>query len=278
MTAASAGRTLLGIAIAFILLAFSTITTPPAHAEEPPLEFSADGTTWTSAPPAALFGDDVVLVPGGSVTAALHLRSIAPTPGILEVSFTNVRISSAEAGRAFGLGAITEVGTGDDAAGVGLPRTRFADLIDDTPAGPPITLVPGQSARFLLTIDLEPDPHEASTQATGVSLDVALAFRDAAAVQAPEPSSAPRPPSQVIPMIASDPEQPSPPGRAAGSFPTTEEGSATAPYPGFLALTGVTRTVFLVVATGMIAGGLLLLLAARGRKRDHERAAPDPDP
>src|SRR5699024_4061226 len=56
---------------------------PPGRAESSPLEFSQDGVHWTSRTPTALFRDDVVLAPGGSTTATLHLRSTAPSPGLL---------------------------------------------------------------------------------------------------------------------------------------------------------------------------------------------------
>lgn len=135
------GWDVLTVLLLTLVLALASIM--PSHADERPLEFSLDGVHWTSAPSAALFGEDVVLVPGGSATATLHLRSIASSPGMLDVSLTNVQISTADAGRAFGLAVLTEAGAGVEGVGVGLPWTRFADLTDSTPLGPPVRLDPG---------------------------------------------------------------------------------------------------------------------------------------
>lgn len=245
------------VTILLLTLVLTLAAIAPGYADDRPLEFSDDGVHWTSAPPAALFGDDVVLVPGGSATATLHLRSIATSPGILDVSLTNVQVSTVEAGQAFGLAALTDAGTGRDGAGVGLPRTRFADLTDTMPIGPPVTLDPGQSAQFALTIDLESLPDGADAQSTAISLDVAITFRDATATDDAGSTS----PPMVLPVLGPDPEQASAPEHLATNEAPGIESA------GFLAVTGFARTVVLVAATGMIVGGFLLLLAARRKER-----------
>lgn len=219
---------------------------PPGRAESSPLEFSQDGVHWTSRTPTALFRDDVVLAPGGSTTATLHLRSTAPSPGLLELSLTNVRFSAEEAGHAFGVEVRTDPGRGAGDAGAGLPRTRLADLTEGTPVGPPLRLAPGQTARVLVTIDLAPTTESAGAQSTAVGLDLALGFRDAVAGGADDESSAaPSSPAVTIPATAA-------PGQ-----------EASAPSPGPLAVTGFTRTVVGVVAIGLIVAGLLLLVLGR---------------
>lgn len=244
-----------------LVLALAAIA--PGYAEQRPLEFSDDGVHWTAAPPTALFGDDVVLVPGSSATAALHLRNIASSPGTLDVSLTNVQISTEEAGQAFGLATLTDAGTGVEGAVIGLPRTRFSDLTNATPIGPPVTLDPGQSARFLLTIDLESLPDGAHAQSTAISLDVAITFRDATTTEGSGSEPGHTAPTVVLPVVAADPTQvPAPATERLTTSKATGSDSA-----GFLALTGFTRTVFLVAATGMVTVGFLLLLAARWKER-----------
>lgn len=253
------GWAVLTVLLLTLVLALASIT--PSHADERPLEFSLDGVHWTSAPSAALFGEGVVLVPGGSATATLHLRSIVSSPGMLDVSLTNVQISTADAGRAFGLAVLTEAGAEVEGVGVGLPRTRFADLANSTPLGPPVRLDPGQSARYVLTIDLESLPHEADAQATAISLDVAIAFRDATVTGGAGSTPGPISPPMVLPVLGPDAVQEPRPEQLATSEAL---GSDSA---GALAVTGFARTVVLLAATGMIGGGLLLLLAARRRER-----------
>lgn len=263
------------VLLALFSLALVLASAAPGRAEGRPLEFSQDGVHWTSEPPKALFRDDVVLAPGGSATATLHLRSIAPTPGVLKVSLTNVRISAEEAGRAFRLGAVTDAGSGVDGAGEGLPRTRFAELAENTPVGRPLTLAPGQSTRFLLTVDLEPTPEDPGAQATAISLDLAITFRDAAAAGT-DGAVTPSPPPPVLTIPAVAPDAGHLLGTGAAAAPVLHADESTAPYRGLLALTGVTRTVVLVAASMLIVGGLLLLTLRRKERDEHTQPAPLP--
>lgn len=252
---------------------------PSAHALDGRLEFSTDGATWTSAPPTSLFDSGVVLVPGGSVSSTLHMRSTAQTPGVLVAALTNVRVSDESAEKYFGVRATTDAGTGVDGVGVGLDRTAVTDLEDFTPIGSPLTLAPGQSARFTLTIDLDFRPGGTGAQNSAIALDLALSFTDAAAVPSGGGSlpggqdGEDLNPPQLIPAL------PAPAGQhpSAGTDGTRAAASGAAVDPaassgttadrGTLAVTGIARSAIIAAAALTLLGALLLALSRRARDR-----------
>lgn len=67
------------------------LLSPPAVADEPGLELSRDGRTWTSAWSAPLLDEDVRLVPGGSTRADLWVRNASGRPTTLTVATHDVR-------------------------------------------------------------------------------------------------------------------------------------------------------------------------------------------
>lgn len=261
---------------------------PAAQALEERLEFSRDGVTWASVPPEALFERSVVLVPGGSATAALHVRSTAETPGVLAASVTNVRTTGPEAEEYFGLQARTDTGTGNEGAGVGLDRTRVADLAEHTLLGAPFTLESGQSAAFTLTIDLDLRPGGTGAQNSAIGLDLAISFTDAAATGGGPGAGAEDEPPMSLPVLP--PGENGPQEGGASSAPAragAPDGSVIAPtereragaegadgaYPGFLAVTGIARSTIVAAVALPLVGAVLMLASRIRRERTGAREA-----
>lgn len=256
---------------------------PSAHALDTPLEFSSDGTTWTSAPPASLFDNGVVLVPGGSVSSTLHMRSTAQTPGVLVAALTNVRVSDESAEKHFGVRATSDAGTGADGAGVGLGRTAVTDLEEFTPIGPRLTLAPGQSAQFTLTVDLDLRPGGTGAQNSAIALDLALSFTEAAAVPGGDGLPGGQDgeglnPPQLIPALpAPGGQHPSAGtdgagtdgagGAASGAAADPAESSETSADRGALAVTGIARGAIIVAGVLTALGALLVAISRRTRDR-----------
>lgn len=279
----------LGALIAAVVAAVLLGPAPSAHALDGRLEFSQDGTTWVSTSPEALFDGDVVLVPGSSATATLHVRSTAETPGVLATALTNVRTSDEAAEEYFGVQASTDAGTGADGTGVGLERTRVADLGEHTLVGPVLTLEPGQSAQFTLTIDLDLRPDGTGAQNSAIGLDLAISFTDVAGAGdgggghddgldgALDGGKAGMPggespggehgevlnPPQIIPAFPAGAEPPLP---GASSAPPTAVDPG-APARGFLAITGIARSAIITGIAVTLLGGLLLVASRRGSER-----------
>ena len=257
---------------------------PSAHALDTPLEFSTDGTTWTSVPPASLFDNGVVLVPGGSVSSTLHMRSTAQTPGVLVAALTNVRVSDESAEKYFGVRATSDAGTGVDGAGVGLGRTAVTDLEEFTPIGPRLTLAPGQSAQFTLTVDLDLRPGGTGAQNSAIALDLALSFTEAAAVPGGgdglpggQDGEGLNPPQLIPALPAPGGQHPSAGtdgagtdgagGAASGAAADPAASSETSADRGALAVTGIARSAIIVAAVLTALGALLVAISRRTRDR-----------
>jgi hypothetical protein len=178
----------LALALATMLVA---ALAPAAQALETPLEFSRDGSTWAAAPPDAVFETGPVLVPGGSATAVLHVRSTAQSDGVLSASLATIGAPDDEAARRLGVtgsvtarsaghGAVTGVpDDGHDGAEAHLPRTSLAELETPAPLDRELRLAPGQSATILLSIDLAAETSGTRAQDTSVDVALGLTFRDA---------------------------------------------------------------------------------------------------
>ena len=166
-----------GFAATFALL-LSLMLMPVATADGDHLEVSLDGLSWSSSLPDALFADDILLVPGQSVTTELHLRSTAPTAGVLELALMNISASDEWAAQSFGFQVELAEGRGDDTLGGGLPRTRFADLEEGTRLGSPVHLEPGEAVALTLTIDLDARATGNHSQNSAIGLDLVVSFVD----------------------------------------------------------------------------------------------------
>lgn len=241
---------------------------PAARALEGRLQFSTDGTTWTAALPRSLFDGDVVLVPGGAVSTTLHIRSTAETPGVLSTALTNVRVSDENAGKYFGVSATSDAGTGIDGTGAGLARSAVTELGTHTPIGSPLTLAPGQSAQFTLTIDLELRLDGTGAQNSDIGLDLAITFTDAAGrgegEAAPGGTDEGGTDPQVIPALPALGDE-----SGAEVLPIAADPAASSSPAdrGFLAITGIARSLILATVVITLLGALLLGASRRSTVR-----------
>ena len=251
-----------------------------AHALGDQLEFSTDGTSWSSLPPDSLFDTGVVLVPGDSATATLHLRSIAPTPGALGVALTDVRSAGPDAARHFGVSAMVDAESGGEASEIGMPRISFAELAAHSWAGPQIILEPGQSVEIVLTVDFAHRSGSTGGRNSSVNLSLAVSFADARGPHGGGSGDD----AESAPVHVAIPLSPSGDGEGSSSAPVAETGTgmprllpAEEPtaadhygrvlgVPGLLARTGIDLRGMLLVTLAIIVAGSLLYTACRERE------------
>lgn len=222
------------LAAASLFAALLLVPIPSANAVDDQLQVSLDGTTWASALPETLFEDDIVLVPGGSASAHLHLRSAAPSAGLLDLGLTNVLVSGADAEKFFGLTIDVSGDVGGDNANAGLSRTRFADLHEGSHLGAPLRLVPGQSITLTVTIDLDDRAGGNRSQDAAIALDLAVFFVDSLAAGGDNPGD--DTPSEVSPgegsLSTSAPDAGPSAGVSSGSGNASGESAGEASGPG----------------------------------------------
>ncbi|MGO1226105.1 MAG: hypothetical protein ACTMH5_04660 [Brachybacterium sp.] len=284
-----AGRVARRAAAAVITILLALGLAPAGYASGDHLEVSVDGVTWSRALPDALFEGDIVLVPGEATASRLHLRSTAPTVGVLELALQDVTASDRDAATSFGVQLEVTGGHWDAAVTGGLPRTRFADLDENTRVGAPIHLEPGEAVTMTLTIDLDAHATGTTSQNSAIGLDLAITFTDAlvAGEGVPGPGTAgdgshgsspagdgpdgtgggAAAPGRIIPVLGTE---------GPGSF---EDPHRTAPQseerlppadprprssdPELLAITGSSAAGKLAAGTALLLLGALLLFLSR---------------
>lgn len=235
-----AGARLLLAALVAVLLA--AIPAAPARAAEG-FEFSADGTTWGEASPAALFPGSFDLVPGDAMSTALWVRNASPTAAVLSVVVTEVEYDSAEAGAGFGL-------AGRDEDGAGMPRTALADIAACAALVPARTLDPGEELEITVEVDLGSYVSGNQAQGAGIAFSLALGLVDPGVEL--RPHGCPADPIDI-------------PFTPPGGDPDGAERPR-------VALTGsdlAARALLAALATG--GAGWLLLLLSRRRRRSEAR-------
>lgn len=269
----------LALAIIGVAMATALILVAPTggHAHGGPLEFSTDGTSWSSRAPDALFESGVLLVPGDSATATLHVRSAAGTTGVLEVRLVEVWSAGPDSAEHFGVSAVVDAGTGVDVSGAALARTSVAELATRTGACRQVTLAPGQSIEMALVIDLEPDPGGTGGRNGSVNLRLAVTFQDAGAVGGDAGGTTPIPVTIPLSPLGDDEQPSSGPGtgrETGGSTqiptdaPLSADDTGPAPgLPGLLARTGMDLRGMILATLVTIVGGSLLSAARRRKKQ-----------
>lgn len=267
---------IIAIALAMVL---TLLAMPAATAKGHHLEVSLDGVSWSSSLPDALFEDDIVLVPGQSVTTELHLRSTAPTAGALELALKNISASDEWAAQSFRFQVELADGRGGEALGGVLPRTRFADLEDDARLGSPVHLVPGETVALTLTIDLDDHASGNHSQNSAIGLDLVVTFVDALASEDGEPGEDAdvdqghdAAPERVIPAFDSETSashaDPHSSTDHAGDRATSDEPSAQSRDRGLLAVTGSPAMGMFIGGLAILLLGAVLLLISRRRPRE----------
>lgn len=265
------------VAVIAVLLSIALI--PAATAQADHLEVSHDGITWSRSLPEALFASDIVLVPGQSVSTELHLRSAAPSAGVLALALENVDASDERAAHAFGLQVdVTEGGGGGLLPG-GVQRTRFAELVEGAPLGAPLRIEPGQEVVLALTIDLEDRAADNRAQNSAIGLDLRVTFIDAVAfgetTPSPETSAdhgSQKGPQHVIPVLGAV-ASPTSAGQHPASLHGGEEARAEQSTTlnngrGFLAVTGNSAQGLFIAGVIILLVGAALLVHSRRRPQE----------
>jgi len=231
-----------------IVAAAVAIATPAAPVSAAPggLEYSADGTTWTSTAPASVFPAAYALVPGDAVSATIWVRSARPGLARLTAVLADVTTSSPEAGVVFEL-------EGADTTGRGLPRTAADRIRDCTELVPSRVLAAGAVARITTTVSMPATVSGLDGQGASLAFDLQLGLAD---LQLPTtPSGCPFD-ATVIPSLPNS-------GGTGGT----------------IAQTGVDLLPqTLAIAGAATAAGFALLLLARRRRRtrtDHPQSVDD---
>ena len=162
-------RILVGAGVLAAVAGLSGLGAAPAQAAGG-VEFSTDGTAWSSAPPAALFPAGPTLVPGGAISTTLWVRQMQGAPADVAVVLRNVQASSPALAAVATLSAV-------GAAGTSLAPTVLATLGACTPLVPAGVLASGAARSVTLTLSLPvsagPDAADGSA-----SFDVAVTATD----------------------------------------------------------------------------------------------------
>lgn len=226
------------------------LVAPAAQADEPDLELSRDGRTWSSSLSGALLDEDARIVPGGSTRSDLWVRNSSGTTTTMSVMTRGTR-SSLPAG----------VAPRDDfrvrVAGTQVPGagTRECRVLTTQP------LAPGEAQRVPVSMAL-PSTSRNISQDESVSLSlrvhlVAGEAGDACAGDAPDPGEGDPGHDDEGAGDGEDEAAPPTPGRVA-----TDGGPGEGP-----ALTDL-----LLLGLGALAAAATRLLRQRGRAR-RERPA-----
>lgn len=221
---------------------------PAAASDDLPLEFSSDGISWSSTPPAALFPAGIALVPGDSISATLWVRNATKTPGVFVAALRNEQADSAEAAFGFGLNSST-----DDTAA--LPRTAFDELGTCAHLVPARVLTGGEKLAIIITVDLDSSLTGSQAQNDRISFDVWFGLSDAAAMAVPPNGICPLN-STIVPAVLSS-------GSALAGSVSANSSPHLSGTGGEIAL----AAILVAVALGG-AGWLLMLLTRRARKKD----------
>lgn len=267
-----------GVAAALALL-LSVALMPLAAADGDRLEVSLDGASWSSTLPDALFEDDVVLVPGQSATAQLHLRSTAPTTGALELALTNLSASDRWAAQSFGLRVELGGARRGDALGSALPRTRVDELEEGTRLGRPVLLETGEAVTLTVTIDLDEHTTGDRAQNSTIGLDLEITFSDAHAIGAGESGEDARSghsrestPPRVLPILApgeSTPHQvPNPGVEHAGERAALRDPRTPSRDRGLLPVTDIPALAGSTAGLAVLLLGVRLLFVVRTRMEE----------
>lgn len=237
---------LLGLLGAALLLA------PVAHAEEPGLELSRDGRTWSPSLSGPLLDEDARIVPGGATRADLWVRNSTGHRTTMSVLTRGISSSLPE-----------------DVA----PRDDFRVTVDGT-------RVPGSSTRGCRVFTTRPlDPGERQRVPVSVGLpgssrnisqdaSVRLSMRvNLVAGEAGNPCTGETPGPGDDPD--SEPDVPGGDDGAAAPVPEAPGQVATDGGPG----EGPARTDLVLVGLGLLAAAAAHTVRRRGRERRERRAS-----
>lgn len=207
----------------------------PAAAATGGLEFSTDGSSWSKAPPSALFPGTIRLVPGKSASSTVWVRSTRSSQVRLTAVLGEVTTSSSEAALVFHL-------SGGDGSGGGLPVTPAGEIDDCTELVPSRLLGSGEAVPITTTVSIPASVSGRIGQDESIRFVFQVALTDPQLSQTPD--GCPIDPTEI----------PSEPGEGTLS----ETGPSLVP-----------QTLAVAIAA-LALGGLLVGLARRRREHGVE--------
>ena len=225
------------VAVFALMLGASLGIASPASAATGGLEFSADGSTWSTTAPASLFFEAIQLVPGDSLSSTVWVRSTRSSAVRLTAVLGEVTTSTSEAAPVFHL-------SGGDGSGAGLSATPADEVDDCTELVPSRLLSGGTAVPITTTVSIPAGVSGRAGQDSDISFVLQIALTDPELSQTPD----------GCPVGAT--EIPSEPGDAV--LPIT--GANLVPQ------------TLAVAVTALTLGGLLVGLARRRREAERLEA------
>jgi hypothetical protein len=238
---------LLRAAIAAMIIASATILAtgaPAAHAAHLPIEFSADGVHWQTAPLASVYPDAFLIAPGDSRSDTIYLRSTATQPAAVTIAVRDVTSDDAHFAEALSLSSSSNLGAG-------LQATSFDSIPDCTAVLPRRVVSPGEVVALTLTTTMSAAIDARNATGSDASFVLLVGMSDPAVSVGVTgcPSG-----GVNIPSTPADPDDDGDTG-AAGS-------------PGVVALTGSDLLYpSLVVAGAALGVGWILVMLGKRRSR-----------
>lgn len=254
----SLARTVRGALVAVLAAGAIALPAHSAAAAPLPLEFSTDGSSWSTTPPASVFPAELRIVPGDTVSSTIYLRSTRTEPTELSVLLTGVNATDPELASNLTLASTP-------APGAGLTATRLDRIAACTPVLVATTVQAYQTVALTITLRM-------SATVTGTTAQNERAYFNLVAGMSDFGGGAPVAGCGNGPVI---PSLPSTGGSVGGGSAGGSKGTAARPRnPLGLPFTGAELLMpSLGVAAAAFTTGLVFVAIARRRRRTEEEAS-----
>jgi hypothetical protein len=238
-------------AIVALLVALGVIlamqAASPAHAATLPIQFSTNGTVWQTAPLSSVYPGGYIIVPGGTLSSTIYLRSTDPNPAAMTVAVRDVTTSNAALGANLTLSSSPSVGAG-------LAPTPFSSIPNCTIVSQRNVVTTGQVVSVTLTTTLSSALTGQNATLSNAAFNVVVGMSDPAV----NVGVAGCPGGGAV--IPATPTPPSTPAGTAG--------------PGVVAMTGSDLLYPSLVVAGVALGvGWILVMVGKRRRRQEEKRA-----
>ena len=215
----------------------------PAAAAPLPLEYSADGTSWSATPLMSVFPSGMRIVPGDEISSTIYLRTTRTAPTELSVVLTGLIVDDPALANNMVLGSTPNMG-------FGLARTAFNRIRTCTPVLTRTAVAAYQVVALTVTVGLSADLPARVAANANAHFNLVIGMSDTG-VGAPVPG-------------CSGPTIPATPGT---------RGAATG-ADGSIAHTGSDVTYpALAVAAVTLGAGWIFMMIGRRRRRQTEPTA-----
>lgn len=227
-----------GAAVVSLLAAAAVVlgSATPASADSSYLEFSTNGTTWSSTAPSALFANHLLLAPGDSLASTVYIRSTRADPTSLSVAIANLSTSDPRFSAEVTIGATGGVGSG--------LSTPLSDLPACAPILSAFPVARNQAVPVTITLALANALSGVQGQGSWVRFDLQVGLSDLGSPVNPNGCPA-----------------------SSTSVPAFDGGGSSGIASSRMAFTGTTTLYPGLTIAGIVVGlGGLFLLAGRRRR------------